>query len=326
MSLSEALLPHIRKNISIHSAQGSRCRPTYANDGFTLAKFHPAIHLTAKTLRSTHPRDRGLVHATNEGCCGVAVGPKNTEWIIEVLNQLARALASQGYELLAQGKSLGVCLGEDRASISVLERAKRIPFVPTEAQLAEERNLREDYQKRLGRPAPVSIVDLWQRRPKYDFIPSGEITLEIDRTASDAQRRWRDQDRQSPDTLAREIAAGLRIAIEFRASERLRRIEEDLRDQYRQRALDRVRARETREAKRDGYLSRILETQNRILSLRAWLREAGAAGGDGAYLRLLIWANEHLASLEDSLKPSAITRYLEKGGLFPEQDELGAID
>ncbi len=109
--------------------------------------LHPLLRRTALVLRKAKPDTDGAAHATSEGTVGIVVAQAAVERAISIADALVRCLADRDLAPEATGKGLQVSRGADRAVMTLTERTRREPHVPTATELAAE----ERRKKRLER-------------------------------------------------------------------------------------------------------------------------------------------------------------------------------
>lgn len=91
---------------------------------------HPTVAKTAKALRAKKPDSDGVVSATGPGHFGVIVSSTYTERAVVILDGLARGLEASGLTLIPEGDKMSLNRGTDAVNFTLLERTKRVKYVP----------------------------------------------------------------------------------------------------------------------------------------------------------------------------------------------------
>ncbi|WP_315813856.1 hypothetical protein [Bradyrhizobium sp. SZCCHNR2028] len=284
---------------------------------------HPLIAATAKELRKAKPDRDDAVRVSGPGRCGIEVGVTSAERVITILDGLARALEARGLTIDLPGGHMRVAVQPDELTFSLSERIERRPHAPTMEELA----LEERQKKKREREMPVSLWSLDYKRayPEFDFIRTGELSLQIANHYIGLRRNWADGKRQRLESLTEDIAGGI---VAYLAGIKARREERERwhRDWELQRHLEALaRAREERETKRAEFLNRLAEISSEADHLRpfvARLRGKLKDNGPRELARLLEWADEHVSRLESELTPGGIVEAIGEEKLFPEPDPL----
>jgi hypothetical protein len=150
---------------------------------------------------------------------------------LRIMNALLRFFESHGFGLL---------IGDSEASIEthIIAFGERVPIYIHERSFRRDHQLTEKEQKELKR-RPYMYLE------KYDYIPSGKLTLQIDSwSASGVRKRWSDGKINRIENLLMNFAisvvrvADVKRTAEIEREERRKRWEEERR---RQEELERLR-------------------------------------------------------------------------------------
>ncbi|MVT55300.1 hypothetical protein GPL17_33245 [Bradyrhizobium yuanmingense] len=297
--------------------------PAVVEPTLPIEDVHPSIVGTAKALRKAKPDRDDVVRASGPGLCGIEVGVASAERVITILDALARALEARGLSIELPGSHMRVALAPDELTFSLVERIEKRPHVPTMEELAAE----ERQKKKRERETHVNLWSLDYKRayPEFDFVRSGELSLQIANEYVGLRRNWADGKRQRLESLTDDIAGGI---VAYLAGIKARREERERwhRNWERQRHLDALaRAREERETKRAEFLNRlaVISTEaDQLKTFVARLRGELKENGSGELARLLEWAEARVLRLERELTPDGIAEALGDQELFPEADPL----
>jgi len=282
---------------------------------------HPSIAATAKALRKAKPYRDDVVRASGPGCCGIEVGVTSVERVITILDALARALEARGLSIELPGSYMRVAMEPDELTFSLVERIEKRPHIPTMEELAVE----ERQKKKRERETRLWSLGYKRAYPEFDFVRSGELSLQIANEYVGLRRNWADGKRQRLEDLTDDIAGGIVAYLTGIKSRRQER-ERQHRNWERQRHLDALaRAREERETKRAEFLSRlgmVSAEAGQLKSFVAGLRSELKKNGSGELALLLEWADAYVSRLEGELTPNAIAEALGDQELFPDPDPL----
>lgn len=289
-------------------------------------KPHPAVAKTIKFLRSKKPDDEGLITANAPGQCGVVVGSSSVERASFVLDALARELETVGLGLSADGEKMSVSKEADSISFTLIERTKRVNYVPTPEQVAKEEK-RKTKEARSWRRNDWDSISLGSARPWPDFVKqrTGELVFTIDAWADGLRKTWGDGKTQRVERMVPDMVSGIELVLE---AVRLRREEKEERERQwevlqHRRAL--ARARKEREEARDNHLRQIIELRKEAAEIRSWLASlpAGVASSDDTNLgRMLSWVEAKLANIDRQTGLEAAREMASSLSLFPKIDDL----
>lgn len=197
------------------------------------------------------------------------------------------------------------------------EFVRREKHVPTIEELAKE-------EKRRSR----SHWDFSYERvyPEWDFIRTGELSLEIDNQYLTGFRRsWKDGKRQRLEDVVEDVSLGI---IAYAAGAKLKREERERwhRNWERQsRVGARAEQRRNRESQRSKILEELVAISSEATKLRAWLAEAEKwqqPAQPNEFTRFVTWAKARLDYLEHKVEPDGIAELLKSRELFPDTDPL----
>ncbi|TGN76201.1 hypothetical protein EOW77_0031560 [Bradyrhizobium yuanmingense] len=168
---------------------------------------HPSVAATAKALRKAKPDREGVVSASGPGNCGIEVSIASVERVITILDALARGLEARGLTMELPGGHMRVAVAPDDLTFSLIERVERRAHVPTVEELALE-----ERQKRNGeryKRANLWFFDTKRAYPEFDFVRSGELSLQIENKYVGLRRNWTDGRRQRLENLINSIVGGI---------------------------------------------------------------------------------------------------------------------
>lgn len=222
---------------------------------------HELVIHTEKVLRNLKPDDMGRLRPRAENCLDLSVYPTSVSRAICLMDALIKGLDSRGYQVSINKtdfKTSVAVLGE-RLEISLEESLKRIDHTPTIAEKQE----REKYP--------------WMTYRKYDFIPSGTLSLKITTWAFNVRRCWTDGKRQRVEDCLNDFIIGL---IKASAAVKSDRLEKERQERERQERERRRREREQliwAEEKRIKTLESEATAWHRSQLIRAYVEAAKLA-------------------------------------------------
>lgn len=287
---------------------------------------HPAVTITARTLRKAKSDKDDVVQAKGPGCCGIEIGASSAERVISLLDAVARALQARGLSMIPAGNSMQISVAPDTVTFSLVEQIEKRKHVPTMEELAKEERLRKKREQ-------DSLRGLWsfdreRAYPEFDYIRSGELAIQIaDQYAGGLRRSWRDGKRQRLESLVDVIAGGV---VTYLAEVKAKREEHERwqRDWRRKEELAALaRARKERETRRREFVQRYVDFSTEADELRSFLarlHERMPANPDGELVRMTEWVEARLERTEGELTSRGISEALRERNLFPEIDNLAA--
>ncbi|UFN51585.1 hypothetical protein LPC08_25310 (plasmid) [Roseomonas sp. OT10] len=267
---------------------------------------HPAVRATADAIAGAKTDDFGMIWprfppeaAREPAPLSVRVSPAMRSRALRIADALLKALEGRGYRL-DPGARPDPRVGGRGTPPTVIVEGDRIPFV------IEENADRSDHV-----PTPAELAEFkrssWNTFPKWDFTPSGKLTLRIDvwlPGADSVQKRWTDGRRGPVEERLNEVVVALaKIGAAIR-----RRREGEAREaaERQERARERAEAERRRRAEeaRRKQLEGQAEAWGRAEAVRRFVAEvecrAGTAGDavPEEVRAWLSWAAEHAARLD----------------------------
>jgi len=287
---------------------------------------HKTVAKTAKFLRTRKPDKEGVLSATGSGHCGVVISAPSAERAIFILDALARGLEEVGFILTAEGDKMSVQRNADRVNFTLLERTKRMKYVPTPEELAREER-RKEKQARSWRRNDWDSISFGSRPPWPEYVTewTGQLVFSIDAWADGLRKTWGDGKTQRVERMVPDIVAGIELVLE---SVRVRREESEERKrrwQELQRRRKLAHARKEREEKRLAHLDRIVELRREAREIRDWLAslpDDAKPSEDSDLGRMLLWVGNRLEEIDRQTGMDAARSFAGTSDLFPEVDEL----
>lgn len=239
---------------------------------------HASVAKTVKFLRTRKPDKEGVLSATAPGQCGVILGAASVERACFVLDALARTLDEVSLSLTADGEKMSVQKGADKISFTLLERTRRLKYIPTPEEIAREEK-RKEKQARSLRRNDWDSISFGSRPPWPEYVTAwtGELVFSIDAWADDLRKTWGDGKTQRVERMVPEIVAGIET-IRVRREEREERERQWKILQHRRQL---AQARLKREETQLSHLRQIIELRREAREIREWIsglpQEAGLA-------------------------------------------------
>lgn len=300
-----------------------------------IGSLHRSVAPTARSLRKAKADANGCMSACGAGLLGIVVHEGQVERVILVLNNLATALEGEGLDLQPDDTRMKITVGQDTITFTLTEKSKRQKHIPT----ASEQDAYEKLQAQKQRAADRKNWDLFlspaynKPWPEFDKIYLGQLSLAVDVWSRGLRKTWSDGKTQRIDTKIPEIVAGLQALLDSCKAEREKREEDRRRWAELSRRRDLAHKRKMREEARIAHLRELVELQRDAADIRTWLAAVASvseASSTTELERMLHWARERLASLEEQTTINAAMARFQGKALFPEEDELhdplGVVD
>lgn len=163
----------------------------------------PVVRRTVKALKRARPDERGLRRVSGPGLLQLAVTTESLDRAARIADALVRAYQAHG--LMTQSRAAD-------ADFSIQLEGQSIPFSITETVTRTERP--ETPAERRQRESAQFI---WDRRPQYEYHPTGRLTFRFDGYGNGHRLSWSDGKTQRLEDLLNEIVAGaVRLAVHWR--------------------------------------------------------------------------------------------------------------
>lgn len=287
---------------------------------------HPTVAKTAKALRTKKPDSDGVVSATGQGHCGVIVSSTCTERAVVILDGLARGLEGSGLTLIPEGDKMSLKRGTDALSFTLLERTKRVKYIPSPEELAREERRKEKQARSRRRndwdSSPFGYSPPW---PEYVTEWTGELVFAMDVWADGLRKTWGDGKIQRIERLVPDIVAGIELVLEFIRVRREEREDRERKWQELQRRRKLAQARKEREEKRLAHLRHIIDLRREARDIRDWLASLPPETNpteESDLGRMITWVGRRLADIDRQTGIEAAQSFAGTNDLFPQADEL----
>lgn len=264
----------------------------------TLRGLHPLLAATRDAVGK--PREGRVSTFGTKGVLHLNVAPGSVKRVLRLAQALASEAERQGGGLRPARCGVGLALRDQVYELVFTEENDRRPHEPTAAELRAF--------ERASRPHPSGYVPYVRPLPKYDYFPSGRLSL---RTGHDTygtvilandRKRWTFESRLP---LALQKIEELTTEAENRYAEALQEMQ--ARERAWQAAVDDARRRWD-ESQRRAALDDLLARRRRRIEIEALLDELrtdhepepGSPGG--AWLQ---WIADHARALDPAAGPLA---------------------
>lgn len=169
----------------------------------TLEDATPVVRRTIKSLKRAKADERGLVHTNGPGLLTLAVTKANIDRAGRITEAIVRSCQAGGMmdKTRAADADFSIRLEGQSLPFSIKETVNRTerPDTPAERR-RRERN-------------PFA----WDRRPQYDYHPTGRLTFRFDGYGNGHRMSWSDGKTQRLEELLNDIIAGaVRLAVYWR--------------------------------------------------------------------------------------------------------------
>jgi hypothetical protein len=258
---------------------------------------HELVLKTKKSLTKAEINKYGLLEKWNKIRLDVRVGLKLLNRALRIMNTIIKFYEKHGIEVSAgkDSRDTHIWLFDEKISFYIREPTNRFDHVPTAKEAAEE--------KRRG----------WASYEKYDYIPSGKLSLEIDKYSGNGiKKRWTDGKKVRVENHLKDFIINSVIVADFDRTRRLKREEEYRRwemERQRRAEIERLRQIEIeRRRKLENQaenLSKSLQVKKLIeATITAASKKGISADSRPEYRKWLRWATAHadrLNPLKDRL-------------------------
>lgn len=296
----------------------------------TLAS-NPIVDRTIAQLRKAKPSSiNALVTVEGLNVIKVSVAPASIDRLEFALNRIVAAADALGIKLARGEKTAAFTCDGEVIGFSISEGVRREKHVLTEKEIAEDETARKRSERRWRNPNGWNDMDFtssFQRRPEWDYHPTGQIAFELDQSyllGSKPRRSFKDAKIQRIENMASDIAVGIAVLAAAKKDDRSRR-EEQARREAEARRLRELALRRDHIAERRGKaLDEVLEelaTLDRLRRLVANLRAENLTESAGRVAEFLELAERQLASREAALSADGLEQRFEKNKLFGDDDD-----
>jgi len=272
-------------------------------------KLHPLVAKTLAAARKAQPDQHGAVTKLGSEVFHIRAHPDTLERMGTFLNALVYQAKSRGYKFAPGRDGLDVVVDDEAIAFSVYQTIRRTRHVETEEERRQverwDARHRHDWSSWRGRPTI----------PYYDFLPTGEMVIELGRWTSyqGVQRRFADTRVRKIEDRIEEVLVSFAA---FAAGEKVERAQ--ARERARLEEIARLgRAERARlaklEADRVEYLEQKLmqgKERDRLAAFVASLEGQTDHPGDERYREFKSWVQRRLAGMNARLLPEAIGREL----------------
>lgn len=276
--------------------------------------LHSLVARTISLAKKAKPDERSVIARLGPEAFQIRVPPQSLERVGKLLNMIVRNALARGYRFASGKEGVDVLVDGEAIDFAIIQPMRQSRHVETE----EERRGVERWDARnRGR------WDSWEGRPtipRYDYTPSGGLSLEIGGWSRypGAQNRFVD----SRATVLEDRVGDILVALAARAAA-IKVAREEVAERQRQYALDEQRrqaaARQARfEEQRVAYLAQKLSQRDERDRLRSFVEELDLAAllKDEVAALFLAWAQERLDRLEASVSAAGISGELQGNEAF----------
>ena len=255
------------------------------------------VFKTKKSLTKAETNKYGLLEKWNKERLDVRVGPKLLNRALRIMNTILKFYEKHGIEVSAgnDSRNTHIRLFDEKISFFIREPTNRFDHVPTAKEIAEE--------KRRG----------WASYEKYDYIPSGRLSLEIDEYGGNGiKKRWADGKKKQIEDFLKDFIINSIIIADLHRTRRIEREEENRRwemERQRRAEIERLRQIEMERRKKlenqAENLAKSVQVKKLIEATMAAASKKGiSAESRPEYRKWLKWATAHadrLNPLKDRL-------------------------
>jgi len=257
-----------------------------------LTSPHPLVRKTRDALLKAKSDKYGILHNWRIKHLNVRVSAGLLSRALRIMDCLIKFFEKQGFEVSIgnqnESTGTGVIIFEEKIKFYIQEKSHRTDHIPTEKE-------KEDLKR-------------WHYASfdKYDYNPSGKLTLKIDAwSASGVRKRWSDGKIQRVEKFLTEFVvnmvkvADIKRTDRIEREERMRRWEEERKRQAELERLRQIEAEHLREL--ENQANRWLKSKQLreyIYAVVDAASERGFSINDDPLKSWLNWANNHAKNMD----------------------------
>jgi hypothetical protein len=247
-----------------------------------LERPHEITQITRRALNAGRLDDYGMLKCHDPGAFYVRVRRPTIGRVLRIIDALVKACVTRGFAIKAgtsQDRSQAkLIVNGETLGLSIEERLRRQAHEPTARERAELERSR------------------WSSAPKYDYVPTGELTLKLDGGyGSGVRSNWSDgRHRRIEESLNQVIVSLVHMAA-WLTAERLKEEERKRRFQAEQDRRTALRHRVEQERQAVTKLEKDAQAWQRARTIRAYVdaveakaRESGTP--DDEWANWMVWA------------------------------------
>jgi hypothetical protein len=266
-----------------------------AGTGLTDSRIeaHPILGATRRAISKARPDAEGFTSVQGRGIVSLKIAPGSVDRALQLLARLFALAETEAYRAKVSETGLEFATEDVSIAVGIKERPRKTPHEPTAAELKRrDDNLRYGMSK-----------NPW---PKYDYSPSGRLSIVIHANSwSGLRRTWSDGKTHKVEAMLPEIIAGL---VEHGAllRERRRAAEESERKRLEAEARrQREEAFNTREKRRLEFVDAVHEQLLERLKLSAVLAhlDQPAMDGKNPAESILAWIRRRIQQVDGLTSP-----------------------
>jgi hypothetical protein len=232
---------------------------------------HPVTQATKRAFKRARVDDYGAIKCQAADAFYVRIAPATADRVLLIVDALMKACDARGFSV-RPGKEGGgryrnhasLIVDEEALDFSIEERVRREVHKLTEKEIADRRRYGYSYA------------------PKYDHVPTGQLTLKITSSyGSGLRSTWSDTRHQRLEDCLNQVVAGLVHVAACRRAERLKEQERQKRVEVEQERRAALRRRLNEERQAVARLEEAARDWHRAEQIRAYVAaiEAKAIGG-----------------------------------------------
>lgn len=252
-----------------------------------LSAPHPLVRKTRDALSKAKSDKYGVLQNWRKKHLNVRVSARLLNRALRIMNRLIRFLEKQGFEVSIgsahESTGMYVIIFEEKVKFFIQEKSLRKDHVPTEKEKEELKRWH------------------YAHFEKYDYKPSGKLTLQIDSwSASTVRKKWSDGKIQRVENFLTDFAINAVKVADIRRSDRIEREEQWRQQEEERRRQDEMNRLRQIEEERLRDLENQTDRWFKSNQLREYISavenaasERGISINDEPLKRWLQWAKNH---------------------------------
>lgn len=165
-----------------------------------LVSPHPLVKMTLDALEKEKSDKYGVLRAWRQKYLNIRVSPSSLKRALRIMDAIIKAFEERSYKVevgKGEGPGIHILIHDSSLNFELTEKINSVSHVPTAAEIEK--------QKKYS----------WENPPRYDFKPSGLLTIKIDEYNAQGYRKsWSDGKTQRIEDLLDDFIVGaIKVAI-----------------------------------------------------------------------------------------------------------------
>lgn len=305
--------------------QEADCRtPVHSVEG-----SHPLALRLREVLKRAKPDSDGLIRLTDPKLPSLTISLAAADRAMAVFSRLVLGAEALGYAPAPGDNGLMLMCDGEAVTLHISEQTDRVRHEVTEKEASALRKWEADQERRRRRG---EWAGNWGRPeiPKWERVPNGRLTIEVDRGNhwDGLRRMFADGRRQRAEGVidqALGAVAAVAMARKVRRAEEERRRREQEEMERRRREAERRRVLEEKRAELLALQMQLFTDARRVEEfVDDYLARHCRSSLPESCRRFLDWAQEHARTLRNAGSPERLAAVLDRYRLMDDGTEIGS--